>query len=128
MTDAGKRRRVKARKISPMGEKGSKEAATGFMVKSGNTMRDILLETARRASGGSFSGSAEQIHGGNWGGSVRRAGLSDMGPEIGSGVGRFRDVVWGNSAKGFAFENRKGSARGPVDGNGYRASRFSERF
>ncbi len=91
-------------------------------------MKDILLATARRASRGSFSGSAEQIHGGIWGGSVRRAGLSDMGPEIGSGIGRFRDVVWSKRVEGRAFESRKGSARGLVDGDGYRVSRFSEHF
>lgn len=61
-----------------------KEGATGFMVKSGSVMRDILLGKESRGSPESWLGQAERVHGGYWGCSVRRAGLSDMGREIGS--------------------------------------------
>ena len=72
----------------------------------------------------SYSGPAEESHGGYEGHEVRRAGLSDMGPVIGSNTPRGRDEVWTGVPRGSA--STRCGARGPVDGDGYRGSRFFE--
>lgn len=123
--DQGERRNLKVGKVE-MGDKKPKEVATGFMVKSGNVVKNILLGKTGRASRESLSGPMEMVYGGRQHQGIRRAGLSDMGPVTGSYTCGWRDEVWTKAAEGFALESRKGVAKGPVDGNGYRASRFSE--
>ena len=124
--DVGERRRVKAGKSWEMDDRTPKEAATGFMVKNGNVMKDILLGEASRTSRTPLSGPEERVHSENWGHYVRRAGLSDMGPVTGSYMSNWRDEVWTNAAEEFGLESRKSVAKGPVDGDGYRVSRFCE--
>ena len=63
------------------------EGVTGFMLKSGKGVRDILLQQQGKAGRGCGTGSARSrrrgSHCGYWGGRyVRRAGLNDMGREI----------------------------------------------
>ena len=123
--DEGRRRL----KVVEMSGSVGKEEAKESRVKSRDVMRDMLLGKASRASCGSLSGPAEGLHGGCWGQEVRRAGLSDMGRTIGSNTPSWRHGVWTKGLEGSTFERRKGGARGgPVDGSGYRVSRFSEHF
>lgn len=125
MMDEREKRKSKAGKV----ERDDRKAdlgATGFMVKSGNVMKNILLGKAGRASRGSLLGPAEKVYGGREHHDMRRAGLSDMGPITGSYTCGWRDEIWTKAAEGFALESSKDVGKGPVDGNGYRASRFSE--
>ena len=103
-----------------------KEEAKGFVVKSRDAMKDILLREASGVSWGSVTGPAEGLRGGQ---EVRRAGLSDMGPLIGSNMPTWRHGIWSKGLERTTFEGRKGGARGgPVDGDGFRVSRFVEHF
>lgn len=122
--DEGERRKYKAAKLD-MGDGKRKDGATGFMVKSGNVMRSILLEKASRAQRkssarpwGVTQTSSQHLH-------IRRARLNDLGPDAGSNM-YGRDKVWTKAPMRFSRESRKGFVGGPVDGNGYRASRFYE--
>ena len=112
------RRMVKGgKRLSEMDgmEPGGNEEATGYAVKSGKGSEDSLLEAASRPE--AYSWLAEMVNrGADRGRDVRRAGLSAIGPANG------RSRV----SERLAFESVKGGARGPVDGNGHRVSRFVE--
>ena len=123
MMDGGERRRVKAGRVSHAGDGKRKEHATGFMVKSRNAMKHILLGTTSRGPRGSLWKPVERVQGVDRGYTVRRAGLNDMGPAAGSDMSSRRDGLW---TKMVAVESRNGGAKGPVDGDGYRVSRFTE--
>lgn len=125
MTDGGERRRFKAGKVLEVDGRRLKKGATGFMVKSGNAVKDILRGKGGWGSRDSLSGVGERVHGEELGRYVRRAGLSDMGPETGSYTSSRRDDVW---TKELSLESRRSGAKGPVDVDGYRVSRFSEHF
>ncbi|KAL9134286.1 MAG: hypothetical protein Q9175_004538 [Cornicularia normoerica] len=121
--DDGEGRKSKAGKSLEMEERKRKEGATGFMVKSGSVMRNILQRKASRVSRESstrpWEVSSQHLH-------MRRAGLNDMGPDTGSYLSGWRDEVRTKAPKGFAPGSKMGGARGPVGGNRYRASRFQE--
>lgn len=117
-------RKFKAGKVE-MDDWEADVGATGFMVNSGSVMKNILLGKAGRASRESLS-EYERVREGSQHHCVRRAGLSDMSPDTGSYMSGSRDEVWTKAAEVFPLESSNGVARGPVDGNGYRASRFSE--
>ncbi len=125
MTDGGERRRFKAGKVLEVDGGRLKEGTTGFMVKSGNAVKDILRGKGGRGSRGSLSEVGERVRGEELGRYVRRAGLSDMGPETGCYTSTRRDEIW---TKELGLESRRSGAKGPVDVDGYRVSRFLEHF
>ena len=98
--DEGERRNNKAAKLD-MGDGKRKDGATGFMVKSGNVMRSILLEKASRAPRkssarpwGKIQTSSKHLH-------IRRARLSGIGLDAGSNMSG-RDEVWTKAPKRFS--------------------------
>ena len=84
MMDEGGRRMFKAGRVLHVGDGERKESATGFMVKSGNMMNDILRGKTGRGPRDPLWEPVERGHGEYRGHIVRRAGLSDMGPAAGS--------------------------------------------
>lgn len=126
MMDGGAGRKFKAGKVLHVGDGKRKENATGFMVKSGNVMKDILLGKTNRGPRDPLWEQVERGQGGYRGHIVRRAGLSDMGPAAGSYKTNWQDDVWTEAAGESALESRRGGVKGAFDGDGYRASRFSE--
>lgn len=126
LRDVGERRKSKTGRLLEMDDRKAKEDATGSMVKCGNMMEDILVRRAGRAPRVSSPRPREKTQAFGQHPVMRRAGLSDMGPVTGSHTCGWRDEVWNRAAEGFAVESGKGGARGPGDGNGYRASRFCE--
>ena len=114
--DREEERRNKAARLET-GDGKTNEGATGYMVKSGHVMKRIVLEKAGRAP--REWESSQHLH-------IRRAGLSDMGPETGSSVSGGRDEVWTRMPDKFSRDSIRGAARGPVDGNRYRVSRSYE--
>ena len=118
MRKAGETQRLRIGEILGVDDGEPKEGATGFIAESGNGVGKENLQ------GKASWAPREEIHGGYEGHEVRRAGLSDMGPVIGSNMARGRDVVWTGAPRGSA--NRRCGAKGPVDGDGYRVSRFFE--
>ena len=84
MMDGGARRKFKVGKVSYVGDGKRKESATGFMVKSGNAMKDILRGKTSRGPRDPLWEPVERGQGEYRGQIVRRAGLSDMGPAAGS--------------------------------------------
>ena len=127
MMDEGERKRFKNGKSSERDDRRPKAEATGFMVKSGSVMRDILRKDSRAPRESStkpwvgIQTSSQHPY-------VRRAGLSNMGRYAGSSVSGYCDEMWTEAPEGLALEGRKGDVRWPVDGNGYRASVFDERL
>ena len=102
--DEGERRNNKAVKLD-MGGGKRKDGATGFMVKSGNVMRSILLEKASRAPRkssarpwGKTQTSSQHLH-------IRRARLSDVGPDVGGNMSG-RDEVWTKAPMRFSLEKK----------------------
>ena len=119
MMGGEERRNRKALKLSGVRDRKPKEEASGFMVRSGGVMRNIIQNTAR---GGTRMPSRSQwkkrrVSGQQ--GLVRRAGLNDMGPEAGGYVSEW-DEVRAEAPKGSILESRICGARGPVGGNRYR--------
>lgn len=126
VTDDGERRKSKAGKSLEMEDRKRKEGATGFMVKSGSVMRNILQRKASRVSRESSTRPWEETQVSSQHLHLRRAGLNDMGPDTGSYVSGRRDEVRTKAPKGLSLGSKMGGARGPVGGNRYRASRFQE--
>ncbi|KAF6239851.1 hypothetical protein HO173_002398 [Letharia columbiana] len=116
----------KAGRLLEMDDGKANEDVTGSMVTCGNMMEDILVRKAGPAPRVSSPRPREKTQAFGQHPVMRRAGLSDMGPVTGSHTCGWRDEVWNRAAEGFAVESRKGGARGPGDGSGYRASRFCE--
>ncbi|KAM0804190.1 hypothetical protein BDR22DRAFT_885973 [Usnea florida] len=86
------RRNRKALKLSGARDRRATEEASGFMVRSGSMMRNIIQDTARRATRmpprsqwtkGRVPGRQNL---------VRRAGLNDMGPSAGSYMSEWDEV------------------------------------
>lgn len=76
MMDRGGQRTLKAGRGLGVGDEERKESATGFMVKSGNVMKDILRGKTSRSTRDPLCEGQREYRGHI----VRRAGLSDMGP------------------------------------------------
>lgn len=124
--DKGEKKKLRAGGLLDMDARKPEEGTMGFMATSGDAVKNVLPGKASRASRASLSEPAEGFHGENRGRYVRRAGLSDMGPETGCYIPSWRDEVCAKAAGEFVHESRKSVGKGPVDGNGYRISRFSE--
>ena len=113
------RRNRKALKPSEARDRRPKEEASGFMVRSGSMMRNIIQDTARRATRMPPRSQWEKMHDSGRQNLVRRAGLNDMGPEAGSYMSEW-DEVKTEAPKGSILESRICGARGPAGGNRYR--------
>ena len=81
MMDGRSRRKFKAGRMLHVGDGKRNENATGFMVKSGNVVKDILRGKTSRGPRDPLWEQVEREYRGHI---VRRAGLSDMGPAAGS--------------------------------------------
>lgn len=73
-------------KVKEAGDRKPKEEASGFMVRSGSMMRNILRDTARRATRMPPRSQWKKTHVSGQQRLVRRAGLNDMGPDAGGYV------------------------------------------
>ena len=126
MIDVGERMKLKAWEALGTDDEGAREGATRYMINSGAAVKDVLLGKASRASRGFCLGPGKRVQCESWGREVRRAGLSDMGPVICSNMPGRRDEIWAEASEGSV--SRRNGVRWPVDGDGYRVSRFSEHF
>ena len=113
------RRDRKTLKPSEASDRKPKEEASGFMVRSGSMMRNIIQDEARRATRMPPRSQWKKTHVSGRQNLVRRAGLNDMGPDAGSYMSE-RDEVRTEAPRGSILESRVGGARGPVGGNRYR--------
>ena len=78
------RRKRKTWKPSEADKRKLKEEASGFMVTSGSVMRNIIQDTARRATRMPPRCQWKKTHVSGQQNLIRRAGLNDMGPDAGS--------------------------------------------
>ena len=112
------RRNRKTLKPSGARDRQPKEEASGFMVRSGSMMRNIIQDRARRETRMPPRSQWDKGHVLGRQGLVRRAGLNDMGPDAGGYVSE-GDEVRSEAPEGSILESRICGARGPAGGNGY---------
>ena len=113
------RRNRKALKPSEARDRKPKEEASGFMVRNGSMMRNIIQDTAGGEKRMPPRSQWKKMHDLGRQDLVRRAGLNDMGPEAGSYMSEW-DEVRSEAPEGSSLESRICGARGPIGGDRYR--------
>lgn len=107
-------------------DRESEESAMGFLVESGNVVRDVLLGKAGRASREYSTRQSGEMQGSGECREIRRAGLSDMSADIGTYMSSRRDKIWTKTGGDCALESSDSAAKAVVGADGCRVSRFFE--